>query len=308
MTTSNVQTDDADPPVVAPAAPSQAARVFSVLTLAFAADPPTRWLFPDAEQYIRCFPRFAQAFAGMAFTRHTAWLSDDGAGAALWLPPDAHPDEDALVALIEENVTGREQADVFAVFEEMGRRHPAEPHWYLPLIGVDPSRQGRGSVRPCSGRCWPNAMRCRRWPISNRPIRATARFMSGTGSRRSGRSGSGGVHRSHRCCGDRKHRVGGRFDADPKSTNPPGTIRHRDTPEVKELAAPAHPRSPTSFYRSSGTIQNGFWPRATRSQLSKALRQRFGWLSQVGPAECGLKMMFFSVNSSWSGASAAPRP
>ena len=28
-------------------------------------------------------------------------------------------------------------------------------------------------------------------------------------------------------------------------------------------------------YRSSGTIQNAFWPRATRSQLSKALRQRF---------------------------------
>src|SRR5262249_47916002 len=27
--------------------------------------------------------------------------------------------------------------------------------------------------------------------------------------------------------------------------------------------------------RSSGTIQNGFWPRATRSKLSNALRQRF---------------------------------
>src|SRR5262249_24754346 len=52
------------------------------------------------------------------------------------------------------------------------------------------------------------------------------------------------------------------------------------------------------FYRSSGTIQNGFEPRATRWQLSKALRQGFGWLSQVGPAECALKMAFFSVNSS----------
>src|SRR5947209_6371577 len=51
-------------------------------------------------------------------------------------------------------------------------------------------------------------------------------------------------------------------------------------------------------YRSSGTIQNGFEPRATRWQLSNALRQRFGWLSQVGPAECGLKIAFFSVNSS----------
>src|SRR5262249_35858871 len=50
--------------------------------------------------------------------------------------------------------------------------------------------------------------------------------------------------------------------------------------------------------RSSGTIQNALWPRATRWQLSKALRHRFGWLSHVGPAECGLKIAFFSVNSS----------
>jgi ribosomal protein S18 acetylase RimI-like enzyme len=34
------------------------------------------------------------------------------------------------------------------VLERMGACHPAEPHWYLPLIGVDPAhqRQGFGSV------------------------------------------------------------------------------------------------------------------------------------------------------------------
>jgi ribosomal protein S18 acetylase RimI-like enzyme len=26
----------------------------------------------------------------------------------------------------------------------MGRYHPREPHWYLPLIGVDPACQGGG--------------------------------------------------------------------------------------------------------------------------------------------------------------------
>jgi ribosomal protein S18 acetylase RimI-like enzyme len=26
----------------------------------------------------------------------------------------------------------------------MGSFHPEEPHWYLPLIGVDPSHQARG--------------------------------------------------------------------------------------------------------------------------------------------------------------------
>ena len=50
-------------------------------------------------------------------------------------------------------------------------------------------------------------------------------------------------------------------------------------------------------YLSSGTIQKAFCPRATRSQLSKALRQRFQWLSQVGPAACGLKIAFCSLNS-----------
>jgi ribosomal protein S18 acetylase RimI-like enzyme len=28
--------------------------------------------------------------------------------------------------------------------EQMGRNHPAEPHWYLPMIGVDPAHQRRG--------------------------------------------------------------------------------------------------------------------------------------------------------------------
>jgi ribosomal protein S18 acetylase RimI-like enzyme len=26
----------------------------------------------------------------------------------------------------------------------MEKYHPTEPHWYLPLIGVDPSQQGNG--------------------------------------------------------------------------------------------------------------------------------------------------------------------
>lgn len=31
-----------------------------------------------------------------------------------------------------------------AIFEQMAKYHPTEPHWYLPLIGVDPAHQGRG--------------------------------------------------------------------------------------------------------------------------------------------------------------------
>ena len=31
-----------------------------------------------------------------------------------------------------------------ALFERMAGFRPREPHWYLPLIGVDPAHQGKG--------------------------------------------------------------------------------------------------------------------------------------------------------------------
>jgi len=119
-------------------------RLLDILTLAFAADPATRWLFPDPQQYLDYFPRFARAFGGGAIAQGTAFVSRGFGGAALWLAPDSAPDEAALGALLEESVADREKETAFAVFAEMGRYHPEPPHWYLPLIGVDPVRQGRG--------------------------------------------------------------------------------------------------------------------------------------------------------------------
>jgi ribosomal protein S18 acetylase RimI-like enzyme len=34
--------------------------------------------------------------------------------------------------------------EIFAFMEQMDRSHPSEPHWYLPMIGVDPGKQGNG--------------------------------------------------------------------------------------------------------------------------------------------------------------------
>ena len=47
-------------------------------------------------------------------------------------------------ALIQRSVSEERQEEVFAVLERMGRYHPSEPHWYLPLIGVDPVLHGKG--------------------------------------------------------------------------------------------------------------------------------------------------------------------
>ena len=132
------------PATVRAADAADAERIFDTLRLAFAADPVTRWFFPDPQQYAECFPQFAKAFGGGAIANGTAFVSEDGAGAALWLDPDAAPDEQALAAILELSVPGPRQADAAAVFEEMGRCHPDAPHWYLPLIGVEPARQGLG--------------------------------------------------------------------------------------------------------------------------------------------------------------------
>lgn len=114
-----------------------------ILARAFWADPPTRWVWPDPEQYREVVPRFVQAFAGSAFNLGTAHRAGD-VGVALWLPPGATSDEQALIDLVRETVPEARWDEAFLLFEEMGAYHPHEPHGYLPLIGVDPAHQGRG--------------------------------------------------------------------------------------------------------------------------------------------------------------------
>ena len=46
--------------------------------------------------------------------------------------------------IFERTVSSAIRGEVLAVMEQMASHHPKEPHWYLPLIGVDPSYQGKG--------------------------------------------------------------------------------------------------------------------------------------------------------------------
>jgi ribosomal protein S18 acetylase RimI-like enzyme len=140
MTTSSEQ----QVPAIMAAEPQYADRVFGALTLAFAADPPNRWMYPELQQYLAHFPAFARALGGAALPLRTAFVSPNYSAAALWLAPGVGPDEQALMNLIEESVAPGKRADLSAVIEEMVQYHPEEPHWYLPFIGVDPTQQGKG--------------------------------------------------------------------------------------------------------------------------------------------------------------------
>jgi GNAT superfamily N-acetyltransferase len=125
-------------------APAEAEQAIATIVLAFGTDPAARWTYADPAQYLAHFPAIVRAFGGRAFAQGTACHVGGFAGAALWLPPGIGPDEEALLAIMRRSVPEERQAEVSAVFEQMGSYHPSGPHWYLPLIGVDPVHQGKG--------------------------------------------------------------------------------------------------------------------------------------------------------------------
>jgi ribosomal protein S18 acetylase RimI-like enzyme len=131
-------------PTIKTVTPSNADQAVGTIVLAFSGDPIARWFYPDPHQYLLHLPSFVRAFAGKAFEHNSAYYVDGYLGAALWLPPGVHPDEDLLATLLQRTIPEENQQEIFAFMEQMDRSHPSEPHWYLPMIGVDQGKQGHG--------------------------------------------------------------------------------------------------------------------------------------------------------------------
>jgi ribosomal protein S18 acetylase RimI-like enzyme len=131
-------------PTIKTVMPANADQAVGTVVLAFSADPIARWFYPDSHQYLLHLPSFVRAFAGKAFEYNSAYQIDGYSGAALWLPPDVHPDENALAGLLQRTIPEEKQQEIFAFIEQMDNSHPSDPHWYLPMIGVDPAKQGNG--------------------------------------------------------------------------------------------------------------------------------------------------------------------
>lgn len=130
--------------IIRSAAPTEISACMQTLTRAFASDPVCQWAWPDTARYRQAFPLFCQAFGGAAFEAGMAHIEYDGNGVALWLAPGVHPDDEAVVATIRDSAPAHLQGPLFSLFEQMDAYHPREPHWHLPLIGVDPTAQGQG--------------------------------------------------------------------------------------------------------------------------------------------------------------------
>ena len=118
--------------------------VYATLTSAFSDDPVERWMYSADASYHEHFPRFVHAFGGAAFDAGTVWGTADLAAVALWLPPGAEADDDAIVTVLSGSVATSKQADTFSVLDQMADAHPTYPHWYLPWLGVSRGSRGNG--------------------------------------------------------------------------------------------------------------------------------------------------------------------
>jgi ribosomal protein S18 acetylase RimI-like enzyme len=119
-------------------------RAIATLTSAFSDDPVCRWIWRDEGTYTAYFGPFIRAFAGRAFELGSAHAAEHGEAVALWLPPGVRSDDDALVRIAEESIADDIKDDAFGFLGQQAEVHPHEPHWYLPLIGVEVAARGRG--------------------------------------------------------------------------------------------------------------------------------------------------------------------
>lgn len=129
------------------AVPEDRATASAVLSAGFFDDPVTEWLVPERDRRQAIMPPVFGLYFD-AFRRHgETYLTDDGAGTALWLPPardllDAGELEGFGRRV--EQAAGPYAARLFELDEFFEAHAPTEPHWHLQLVAVDPSHQGRG--------------------------------------------------------------------------------------------------------------------------------------------------------------------
>lgn len=134
-------------PGVRSATTAELARFEATMTLAFSTDPAARWAWPDPAQFLTVFRPLVMLFGGKAFDHGSALVVGDFFGVSQWLPPHVLPDDDPICELFERFMAEPRLGEVLNLFGNMSSFHPQEPHWYLPLIGVDPLWQGRGYGR-----------------------------------------------------------------------------------------------------------------------------------------------------------------
>ncbi len=109
------------------------------------------WIFPSEPMRRRQLPAlFAVTMRGISLRREGTEImtsADSVLGGAIWVPPGAWlPSAWQQLRSLPGFARALRSRFVAAgqTYNEIGRRHPRQPHWYLSGIGTDPPVQGTG--------------------------------------------------------------------------------------------------------------------------------------------------------------------
>lgn len=126
---------------------------------AFHDDPVVTFLQPNQSKRSAGIAAFAWTALRLPASRRESYVTDDGAAAAIWSPPDQWKltGRETLPFVLRMLRTPLRTRAALRFFARADRLHVEEPHWYLDLVGTRPERQGQGLgaalLQPVLDRC-----------------------------------------------------------------------------------------------------------------------------------------------------------
>jgi GNAT superfamily N-acetyltransferase len=123
------------------------AAVATTVAAAFLDDPVTKWLLPDAPRRQQLAQPLFELYVAPYIRHDETYLTADGNGAAVWLPPGAQlftaEEEEAFGAALE-TLVGPDIERFAQLAETFERYHPTQPLYYCQFLATVPAVQGRG--------------------------------------------------------------------------------------------------------------------------------------------------------------------
>ncbi len=125
-----------------------AEQVTELFTLGFHDDPTWSWAFPDAEQRVAHHRIWWGLYMHSALPYGCVWMTEDGAAASLWIPPNApelSEEDEARVDPLLRELVDTHADDVLTLLDRFDANHPRHtPQYYLSLLGTHPEHRGQG--------------------------------------------------------------------------------------------------------------------------------------------------------------------
>jgi ribosomal protein S18 acetylase RimI-like enzyme len=130
------------------AKPADDASLAAVLARAFDDDPLVNWVFRDDEAREEARILYFRTSLELGHPHGMVFTVDSHLGAAIWNAPGQWRvglwRQLVLVRQILRMLGRRRFARGLSTFDRLQREHPEEPHYYLAVLGVDPTHQSQG--------------------------------------------------------------------------------------------------------------------------------------------------------------------